>query len=150
MANNRTLDCVVIGYNEVPFAGYESFLRNFGEESEAYRDLKFSFVNVGGRKMDYIGLMNHAAGLAKNGGEAVAPHDEYKSGEIPNLAAAYLSNFLRRRGHRARYVNLFQYEKERLIEYLDPDATHKNVVAVISGITPEQKAQALKLLSTEK
>src|ERR1043165_654840 len=39
---------------------------------------------------------------------------------------------------------------ERLIEYLDPDATLKNVVAVVSGITPEQKAKALKLLSSEK
>ena len=118
MSNNRSLDCVVIGYNEVPFAGYESFLRNFGEESEAYRDLKFSFVNLGGRKMDYVGLMNHAASLAKNG---AAPRDEYKSGEVPNLAAAYLTNFLRRHGHRAKYINLFQYEKERLIEYLAED-----------------------------
>ena len=39
-----SLDCVVIGYNELPFEQYERFLRNYGEESEAYRDLKFSFV----------------------------------------------------------------------------------------------------------
>ena len=40
----NTLDCIVIGYNEVPFQHYESFLHNYGENSEAYRDLKFSFV----------------------------------------------------------------------------------------------------------
>jgi hypothetical protein len=35
---------------------------------------------------------------------------------------------------------------ERIIEYLDPEATHKNVMAIVSGVTPEQKARALKLL----
>ena len=56
---SQTLDCIVIGYNEVPFQHYESFLRNYGENSEAYRDLKFSFVDMGGVKMDYVGLLNH-------------------------------------------------------------------------------------------
>jgi|GEM_PF-3089347 len=45
--NDKHLDCVVIGYNELPFERYENFLRNYGEDSEAYRDLKFSFVNLG-------------------------------------------------------------------------------------------------------
>ena len=39
---------------------------------------------------------------------------------------------------------------ERIIEYLDPASTHKNVVAVVSDVPPEQKARVLKLLSGEK
>ena len=39
---------------------------------------------------------------------------------------------------------------ERIIEYLDPARTHKNVVAVVSGVPPEQKGRALKLLAGEK
>ena len=39
---------------------------------------------------------------------------------------------------------------ERIIEYLDPASTFKNVVAVVGGITPEQKARVMKLLSSEK
>ena len=58
--NDKHLDCVVIGYNELPFERYENFLRNYGEDSEAYRDLKFSFVNLGGKKLDYTGLLNYA------------------------------------------------------------------------------------------
>jgi p-methyltransferase len=50
----------VIGYNELPFERYENFLRNYGEDSEAYRDLKFSFVNLGGRKLDYRDCLNYA------------------------------------------------------------------------------------------
>jgi radical SAM PhpK family P-methyltransferase len=123
MSKADQLDCVVIGYNEVPFQQYENFLRAYGEESEAYRDLKFSFVDLGGQKLDYMGLMNHVVGLATGSGNGIppAPRAEYKSGDIPNLAAAYLTNFLRNRGHRARYVNLFQHEKEKLVEYLERD-----------------------------
>jgi p-methyltransferase len=119
--NNGQLDCVIIGYNEVPFERYESFLRNYGEDTEAYRDLKFSFVNVNGRKLDYMGLMNLAMSKARGDGSLWNPQDEFKSGDIPNLGAVYLANFLRKRGYNAKYVNLFQYEKEKLIEYLAQD-----------------------------
>ena len=39
---------------------------------------------------------------------------------------------------------------ERIVEYLDPASTHKNVVSIVSGITPEQKARVLKLLVSDK
>ncbi len=120
MNSGKPLDCVVIGYNEVPFEEYESFLRGYGEDTEAYRDLKFSFVNLGGKKLDYIGLLNHVVGLAGREGGAAAP-PELRSGDIPNLAAVYLSNFLRRRDFETRYINLFQHEKEQLAEYLARD-----------------------------
>ncbi|MCA1612824.1 MAG: PhpK family radical SAM P-methyltransferase [Acidobacteria bacterium] len=116
--NGRPLDCVVVGYNELPFEQYEGFLRQYGEESEAYRDLKFSFVDVGGKKLDYMGLLNHVTGLATPAGR-LTPGQEFKSGDIPNLAAVYLTNYLRHRGHTADYINLFQHEKEKFIEYLD-------------------------------
>src|SRR5437763_1004114 len=121
MSQRPTLDCIVIGYNEVPFERYESFLRNYGEDTEAYRDLKFSFVNVAGTKMDYMGLMNHSLTLAKSNGDGVNPRAEFKSGDLPSLAAAYLTNFLRNHGHTAKYINLFQSEKEKLIQYLALD-----------------------------
>jgi p-methyltransferase len=114
----RELDCVVIGYNEIPFQRYESFLRSYGEDTEAYRDLKFSFVNVANQKMDYMGLLNHSMARARNNGQSLTPEESFKSGDIPNLAAIYLTNYLRMRGHRAKYINLFQNEKEKLIEYL--------------------------------
>jgi radical SAM PhpK family P-methyltransferase len=116
--NQRELDCVVIGYNEVPFERYESFLRSYGEETEAYRDLKFSFVNLAERKLDYMGLLNHTLAQAQHNSNTLPPAETLKSGDIPNLAAVYLTNYLRNRGLRAKYINLFQSEKERLIEYL--------------------------------
>src|SRR5262249_11271360 len=43
---------------------------------------------------------------------------KFRSGDIPNLAAVYLVNFLNRRGFVTHYINLFQQEKELLIECL--------------------------------
>src|SRR5215213_10819026 len=122
MTTRESLDCVVIGYNEIPFDRYESFLRNYGEDSEAYRDLKFSFVDLDGQKLDYMGLLNYAytQARAELGLRPVA-REEFLSGDIPNLAAVYLTNFLRNHGCQAQYINLFQHEKEKLIEYLEAD-----------------------------
>ena len=108
----------MIGYNELPFGEYESFLRKYGTDSEAYRDLKFSFVELDGARLDYVGLLNHvftSAGHSEHADERTA----FKSGDVPNLAAVYLTNFWRKQGHEARYVNLFQYEKDKLRAYLD-------------------------------
>ncbi len=118
---SEKLDCVVIGYNEVPFQTYEAFLQNYGTDSEAYRDLKFSFVDLAGQKMDYVGLLNHVldASLSTKSNQNRA--QPLKSGDIPNLAAVYLTNFLNQRNVEARYINLFQYEKEKLAEYLAQD-----------------------------
>src|SRR6185436_7625522 len=88
----KQLDCVVIGYNETPFEEYEGFVRKYGEDSEAYRDLKFSFVEVDGKKLNYVDLLNHIQ--ARAGGGAAA-HDQFKSCDIPNLAAVYLTHFLK-------------------------------------------------------
>lgn len=116
--SQRDLDCVVIGYNELPFDRYEGALRQYGEDSEAYRDLKLSFVELGGRKRLYADLMNEVTRRARqqNGGLAT---EIFKSGDIPNLAAAYLTNFVRRKGFRAQYINLFQDEKDRLVHMLE-------------------------------
>lgn len=119
---NGQLDCVVIGYNETPFEEYEALLRGYGDDSEAYRDLRFSFVNINGRNMNYVGLLNHVLKLATgNNGESTIGNDELKSCDIPNLAAVYLTHYLRRRDYNARYINLFQFEKDELAEYLDSD-----------------------------
>ncbi|MEM7582120.1 MAG: PhpK family radical SAM P-methyltransferase [Acidobacteriota bacterium] len=116
MASGHRIDCVVIGYNESPFEVYEQMLGNYGTDSEAYRDLQFSFIDTDSGKMNYVGLLNHAVKLAQNG--SASPGQEFISGEIPNLAAVYLTNFMKLRGFRADYVNLFQYEKDRLRDLL--------------------------------
>jgi radical SAM PhpK family P-methyltransferase len=121
MSAANKLDCIVIGYNELPFEQYERFLKNYGEDSEAYRDLKFSFVDFADKKLDYVGLLNHAVASSNQNRANPGLTNPFKSGDIPNLAAVYLTNFLRKHMLRANYINLFQFEKEKLLEYLDED-----------------------------
>src|SRR6201999_2092281 len=59
MPVSRGFDCLVVGYNDPPFPDYERLIRTFGEDSEAYRDLHFSFVDVGGQPLSYVDLLNH-------------------------------------------------------------------------------------------
>jgi len=118
MNNLESLDCIVVGYNETPFDVYENTLSKYGTDSEAYRDLQFSFVEVDDQKLTYPGLMNYAYNLAAKKAGVENDREEFKSGDIPNLAAVYLTNFLRKRGFTAKYINLFQEEKEKFIDYL--------------------------------
>lgn len=119
MRTAQPLDCIVIGYNETPFPEWEELLRGYGRDSEAYRDLQFSFVDLGGESLNYVDLLNRAFDQAQ--GPAPDGVERFRSGDIPNLAAVYLVNYLRRRGLRATYLNLFQYEKEQLSELLKRD-----------------------------
>ena len=118
MEDRSSLDCIVVGYNELPFGKYTELLGNYGKESEAYRDLQFSFVEIDGKATNYVDLLNYAANAAAGNSGGNGAWSPFKSGEIPNLAAVYLSNFLRNHGIRANYINLFQEEKEKFAQWL--------------------------------
>lgn len=113
------LDCVVIGYNEVPFPRLEATMRRFGAQSAAYRDLQYSFVSVAGVPHTWVDLLNRSEAQARE--RLGTPFAEYRCGDIPNLAAVYLTNFLRRRGLSAEYINLFQHERAELRRLLEAD-----------------------------
>jgi tripartite-type tricarboxylate transporter receptor subunit TctC len=92
---------------------------------------------------DRLWAMDFLANLEGTGRLLMAPPG------IPPARLAYLQAAVKETLHIPQLIA--EGEKmERLIEYLDPDATHKNVVTVVSDITPERKAKALKLLGTEK
>jgi tripartite-type tricarboxylate transporter receptor subunit TctC len=68
---------------------------------------------------------------------------------IPPARLAYLQAAVKETLHNPQLIA--EGEKmERIIEYLDPVSTQKNVVAVVNGVPPAQKARVLKLLSGEK
>ncbi len=117
MNDQISLDCMVIGYNETPFERYEQLLMQYGRDTEAYRDLQLSFVEVDGRKLTYAGLLSSLWHQAR-GASDPCRQGPFKSGDIPNLAAVYLTIYLRRQGFTADYLNLFQDEKDRLADIL--------------------------------
>jgi p-methyltransferase len=145
-AQCEALHCVVIGYNDVPFSEYEAWVGGYGENSEAYRDLRFSFVELGGgRKLDYIGLLNLAAERAERQLGHPITWAPLRSFAIPNLAAIYLTQFLRRSGFSSTYVNLFRAEQSRLTELL---AGHPLAVAITTTfyLTNEPVREIVKFI----
>jgi radical SAM PhpK family P-methyltransferase len=117
--DNRQYDCIVIGHNEPPFERYENLIRRYGLQSPAYRDLRTSFVTFGDRPMTYLDLLNGAH--ERTVWRRENPGRPFVSGDMPHLAAAYLTNFLRRHGSTATYISLFQNEKDRLRALLAGD-----------------------------
>jgi len=118
MPNAGTPDCIIVGYNDLPFEKYVELLGQYGENSEAFRDLKFSFVDLDGRPVNYVALLNQVIKAAHPDSAEEMEQGPFKSGEIPNLAAVYLSNYLRNSGLQTKYINLFQDEKDKFAELL--------------------------------
>ncbi len=72
-----------------------------------------------------------------------------KTPGIPPDRLAYLQAAVKETLHNAQLIA--EGERiERIIGHTDPDSTHKNVVAIVSGVPPLQKARVMKLLSGEK
>ena len=117
----HNLDCIIIGYNEMPFPRFERAVRQFGVRSAAHRDLQFSFVNIEDEPQTWVDLLNRSERQARERAGILHGFADYRCGDIPNLAAVYLTNFLRRHGISAQYINLFQFEMERLRELLSAD-----------------------------
>src|SRR5262249_55108133 len=107
------LDCIVIGYNDMSFAKLANKHKPLQTRSGMYSELKTNSVLLGGERKDYMELLNYI--ITKTHGSN--PH--LNAFEVPNLGAVYLTNYLRRRGLSAELVNLFNFEKQRLIDLLE-------------------------------
>ena len=68
---------------------------------------------------------------------------------IPPARLAYLQEAVKQTLHNPQLIADGE-KAERIIEYLDPASTHKNVVAVVGGVTPEQKARVARILGQAK
>jgi len=111
-------------------------------KSQFFRDRPTIF-EVAKIDADRIWAMDYLANLEGLGRLLMAPPG------IPPARLAYLQAAVKETLHNPQLIA--EGEKmERIIEYLDPAATHKNVVSVVGDVTPDQKARVVKLLSGEK
>lgn len=108
----ENLDCVVIGYNDVPFVRLAEKHRPLQRYSGTYSELKTNSVLLGGERKNYMELLNHEVEKARG----VNP--QLNAFEMPNLGAVYLTSFLRRRNFNVGLVNFYNYGKERLADLL--------------------------------
>lgn len=115
------LDCIIIGYNDLPFPDYVEMVRAMGTNSGAYRDLNLAFIELEGRPYRSMDVLNHFHHRIDGvGGQ------DFHNTDFLWPVVTYLSTFLARRGFSFDYVNLFHLEKDRLRELLQG----KEVLAV--------------------
>lgn len=111
---SQTIDCFLIGHNEMEFANYERSVRIMGVDSGAYRDLNMNFISHNDRLYSAPDIFNElcANGTGSTGIEPVSMGSSF------SLTVAYLGTYLWRRGFSFDYVSSFQEEKDYLAEKL--------------------------------
>lgn len=107
------IDTLLIGYNDVDFDAYVSSIRGMGTEAGAYRDLNLAFVTHEERPYRSMDLINR---FRSEGG---GTHRSFSNVDFLWPVITYLYTYLTRRGFTVEYVNLFQRDRERLIERLE-------------------------------
>lgn len=106
-------DCLIIGFNDTSFEEYAKMVGAMGFDSGAYRDLNLAFVEIDGRHMRSMDVLNHFYAEGKP-----SSHRPFHNADFLWPVVTYLGTYLARRGLSFDYVNLFQLEKEKLIEKL--------------------------------
>ena len=91
---------------------------------------------------DRIWVMEFLANVEKLGRILIAPPG------IPPARLAYLQDAVKQTLHNPQLIADGE-RAERIIEYLDPASTLHNAVAVVGAVTPEQKAQVLRILASK-
>ncbi|HEV2087562.1 MAG TPA: PhpK family radical SAM P-methyltransferase [Cryptosporangiaceae bacterium] len=115
------LDCVVIGYNEGDFGDYQVMCERAGPGTPEYQIMRSEHLVVDDQAMPWLDAFSRL----RNRGTGRS--DRYHVGEVFNLAALYLTSYLRRSGLRAEPVSLVSGERGRLAALL---AERPAVVAI--------------------
>jgi anaerobic magnesium-protoporphyrin IX monomethyl ester cyclase len=102
-------DCLLIGFNDTDFAEQVALVRSMGSRSGAYRDIDLAFVEIDGRPMRCLEVLNHAR--AVGGGPAF---HELHNADFLWPVILYLHSYLTHRGFASDFVNLFHLERARL------------------------------------
>lgn len=125
MLGKENLDCVIIGHNDMDFRAVQEEMKKIQKFSAAYTDLKANSVPFHGERITYMSLLNRMLE------EATGRDHCLQACELPNLGAAYLKSFLRKRDFNVEIVNSFNYDQERLKKLL---ANSPNAVAITTTL----------------
>jgi radical SAM PhpK family P-methyltransferase len=104
--------CVVVGPNAGNFDEYVADRKALHEISGAYRDVQINTLNLGGKRISYLGWLNQLRREVEPGAEELGTFDP------PSLAELHLVSRLARDGLPAMSIGEFQSGKARFAEQL--------------------------------
>lgn len=108
-----SVDCLILGFYDYPFADYVTMLRAMGTDSGAYHDLSLAFVEHEGEPMRALDILTrfHCE-------DPLLPQRPFHNADFLWPVVYYLTTYLRRRGYEIDYVNLPHLEMEKLKQKL--------------------------------
>ncbi len=109
---SATIDCIVIGYNDVDFQSFASSQKAMARYSGAYHEIVTNSVLLDDRRVTYMDLINRGIELASG------HNPDLNAFAAPSLGVCYLSSFLARRGFAVEPLNFFNHQKDRLRDLL--------------------------------
>ncbi|MCP5045981.1 MAG: radical SAM protein [bacterium] len=109
---SNKIDCIVVGYNDIPVKGIIESVQYSRESSGAYRHFLANTLNINGERKKYATYLNDVIKQAT--GKDV---DLYAT-KLPNLGACHLISYLEKRSFNAQLINSFNHDQERFIELL--------------------------------
>jgi len=110
-----TIDCLLIGHNEMSFTDYEQSVSAMGVDSGAYRDLSKSILYYDNRAFSITDIINLVGMADEKGRKHFKPFNMLQT---HSNTIGYLGTYLHRRGKTFAYINSFQDEKEKLEDLL--------------------------------
>jgi radical SAM PhpK family P-methyltransferase len=112
MSHKTSLDCIVVGYNDVDFSRSLDDLKAARKYSGGFKDAKANSVIYNNERITYSTLLNRIIE------KAVGKDPDLNVFKLPNLAACYLKSFLSKRGFSIEIVNFFNTGREQLADLL--------------------------------
>jgi radical SAM PhpK family P-methyltransferase len=120
------IDCLIIGYNDGRFEREVQMMRSMGLDHPDYRDLRLNFIEHEGRPYRAMDILDH---FHYEGRPDPGPRRKFHNTEVLWMVVMYLGTYLARRGFSFDYVNLFQLQKDELLEKL---RTRKYLTAIVT------------------
>lgn len=114
----KTVDCLIVGHNEMDFRAYEKAIREMGTRSGAYRDLNLNFLRYNTKPYHPTEIFNLFCSAERESGISIEPINMM---DTFSATIAYLGTFLNRRGFTFDFIHSFQEEKEVFREKLLED-----------------------------
>ena len=127
-----SVDCLVLGFYELPFPEYAEMVRLFGETSGVYRDLALAFMDHEGRPYRALDILNHFYN-ERHGLSGVTFHNA----DFLWPVTMYLTTFLRKRGLSVDYVNLPHLQKTDLRRKLEDGNVRSVAITTTLYVSPE-------------
>lgn len=108
-------DCLIIGYNDGQFEREVQMMHSMGTDHPDYRDLNLNFIEYQGRPYRAMDILDH---FYYEGRSDTKRRRKFHNTEVLWMVVMYLGTYLARRGFSFDYINLFQQQKDELLEKL--------------------------------